>query len=333
LDQASLGSFGGDPLLQARRGGEPFIFLMGPTATGKTSLAVELVEHLPLEIISVDSAMVYRGMDIGTGKPEPEVLSRAAHGLIDIRNPTEPYSAAEFAKDALQEASGIRTRGKIPLFVGGTGLYFQALTQGLSRLPSADSRVRAQLSHCARLTGWPALHARLRTIDPEAARRIHPHDAQRIQRALEVFELAGRCMTDLLSEARRPVLSGPVLKIVLEPAQRDTLHQQIADRLHGMIRRGFIDEVRHLRACWGGAPDLPSMRAVGYRQIAMYLDGRIGYTTMVAQAIGATRQLAKRQLTWLRSEPQVFRLKAYDAQLLENVLDIVRNLGFLAVRD
>jgi len=278
------------------------ILLMGPTASGKTGVAVELVQHLPLEIVSVDSALVYRGMDIGTAKPDAETQRIAPHGLIDIRDPSEAYCAAEFRQDALREMEAIRARGKLPLLVGGTMLYFRVLQQGLSDLPAADTGVRAQLAAEAREQGWQAMHARLRRIDPRSAARIHPNDPQRIQRALEVYELSGSSLSELCAAGRQAPPAYRFLKIILAPEQRKVLHGRIRQRFDIMLVEGFLDEVQRLRARRDLNPGLPSMRAVGYRQAWEYLDGELSEGEWVERAVIATRQYAKRQLTWLRSE-------------------------------
>jgi tRNA dimethylallyltransferase len=278
------------------------ILLMGPTASGKTGAAVELVQHLPLEIISVDSALVYRGMDIGTAKPDDATLSRAPHRLIDIRDPSEAYSAAEFRDDALREMEAIHECGKMPLLVGGTMLYFRALQYGLSELPSADAEVRAKLEAEARQKGWQAMHARLRRLDPESAARIHPNDPQRIQRALEVYELTGSSLSQLCAAGRQSPPPFRFLKIALAPTRREILHERIRRRFAAMVAEGFLDEVRRLRARADLNADLPSMRAVGYRQAWEHLEGELSGAEWGERAVIATRQYAKRQLTWLRSE-------------------------------
>ena len=281
----------------------PLVFLMGPTAAGKTELAIRLAERLPADIVSVDSAMVYRGMDIGTGKPPPEVLARAPHRLIDIREVTDTYSAGDFRRDAAREIESIRARGRIPLLAGGTLLYFRALERGLAPLPRAAPAVRARLAAEGERLGWPALHARLAVVDPRAARRIHPRDAQRIQRALEVFEVSGRCLSEWLvsAPAGPDEPAGPVVRVAVAPSDRADLHRAIDTRFRAMIERGLVGEVRRLAARPGVRPDLPSMRAVGYRQVWDHLRGRSDHAAMVERAIAATRQLARRQLTWLRS--------------------------------
>ena len=289
----------------------PAIFLMGPTASGKTALACALREQFPLELISVDSALVYRGLDIGAAKPDAATLARHPHRLIDIRDPSQPYSAAQFREDALEAMQEISTNGRVPLLVGGTGLYFRALHRGLSDLPDADPDLRAHISQDAQRLGWPTLHARLAARDPAAAARIRSNDAQRIQRALEVIELAGRPLSELQragtgdrgprtgTRARFPFR---VLKLALIPQDRDRLRERIAHRFDTMLAAGFLDEVRALRARGDLHPDLPALRAVGYRQGWQHLEGKIDAEEFRARAIFATNQLAKRQLTWLRGE-------------------------------
>lgn len=281
----------------------PAIFLMGPTATGKTALACALVDRFPVELVSVDSALVYRGLDVGAAKPDADVLTRYPHALIDIRDPAEPYSAALFREDALRAMEGIAVRGSLPLLVGGTGLYFRALERGLSAMPGADPEIRERLRAEAERHGWPTLHARLAARDPEAAARIRPNDAQRIQRALEAMERSGRRLSELhrTSEpsARLPYR---VLKLALLPADRGFLRERIAMRFDAMLATGFLDEVRRLRARGDLDPDLPAMRAVGYRQAWQHLDGVFDAAEFRRRAIDATRQLAKRQTTWLRGE-------------------------------
>lgn len=279
-----------------------------------------LAERLPLHVISVDSAMVYRGMDIGTGKPDAEALRRVPHGLIDIRDPDETYSAADFRADAMAEIARARACGRIPFLVGGTGLYFRALRDGLSILPSADPRVRARLEAEAAERGWERLHARLAAADPESARRIHSTDPQRIQRALEVLELTGVPMSRLLAGASRDGLTEPVHAIILEPGTRARLHEDIEGRFQAMLRAGLVEEVRELQRRWPGFAELPSMRAVGYRQVSDFLGGHASREAMVARAVAATRQLARRQLTWLRAETGALRYDGYAADLVDRVL-------------
>lgn len=279
----------------------PAIFLMGPTASGKTALACALAGRFPLDLVSVDSALVYRGLDIGAAKPGAATLARHPHRLIDIREPTEPYSAAEFRADALAAMRDITRTGRVPLLVGGTSLYFRALERGLSELPSADPALRAELAAEAARFGWPALHARLARLDPPAAARIKPGDTQRIQRALEVIELSGRRLSEQQG-GRCERLPWRILKLALVPGDRRALHQRIARRFDGMLEEGFLEEAKHLRALPGWNAELPAMRAVGYRQAWPFLDGRVDCATFRDSAIFATRQLAKRQITWLRGD-------------------------------
>ncbi len=274
---------------------------MGPTASGKTDIALQLARRLPLEIVSVDSALVYRGMDIGTAKPPPEVLAEVPHHLIDLVDPAETYSAGRFRSDALHAMAQITARGRIPLLVGGTMLYFRVLRRGLAPMPPGDAQMRARIDAEARRRGWPALHEQLAMLDPETAARIHPNDAQRIQRALEVVRLTGRPVSRW-QRSTTPELPYRLLEIVLLPADRARLHTRIRERFLDMLEAGFLDEVRRLRARPELHPDLPSMRSVGYRQAWCYLEGRCPEQSWVEQAIAATRQLAKRQLTWLRAE-------------------------------
>ena len=301
----------------------PAILLMGPTASGKTGLAVALVEALPCEIVSVDSAMVYRGMDIGTAKPDAETLARAPHRLIDIRDPSESYSAARFREDALREMAKITASGRIPLLVGGTMLYFRALQQGLSELPAADPGLRVRLEAQARELGPAAMHERLAGVDPASAARIHANDPQRVQRALEIFELTGRPMSELTagdSTGRAPYR---MIKLALMPEDRDRLRIRIAERFMQMLEQGFEAEVRGLLARGDLAPDLPSMRCVGYRQMRAYLEDEYGFEAMIERAIIATRQLAKRQLTWLRAEGHTCSLPVEARNLEAKALKII----------
>lgn len=305
----------------------PVICLMGPTASGKTGVAVELVQQLPLDIISVDSALVYRGMDIGTAKPDADTLRIAPHRLIDIRDPVQPYSAAEFRDDALQEIAATHAAGRIPLLVGGTMLYFRALEQGLSDLPSADPEVRARLEAEAQAGGWAAMHERLARIDPSAAARIHPNDPQRIQRALEVYEITGLSMTELFNRSSDTPPALDFLKIVLAPADRAVLHERIRQRFDIMLEQGFLDEVSALRARGDLEPDMPSMRAVGYRQAWAHLDGKLSGQEWVERAIVATRQYAKRQLTWLRSEGNTNRADPSDKDAAVHIRALIERAG------
>ncbi|WP_019139460.1 tRNA (adenosine(37)-N6)-dimethylallyltransferase MiaA [Noviherbaspirillum massiliense] len=282
------------------------IALMGPTASGKTAAALEIARHLPVEIISVDSALVYRGMDVGTAKPSLEERAAAPHHLIDILDPTEAYSVMQFREDALRLVSEISARGKLPLLVGGTMLYFKALQEGLDALPPADPDIRRQLDEEAAAVGMPAMHAKLATIDPETAARLKPNDSQRIQRALEIFALTGQPMSELLAKAPKAELPFDLVSISLEPSDRSVLHARIAQRFDAMldpVTGGLLDEVQALRARGDLHLGLPSMRCVGYRQAWEYLDGAYDRTALREKGIAATRQLAKRQLTWLRSMP------------------------------
>ncbi|WP_109124993.1 tRNA (adenosine(37)-N6)-dimethylallyltransferase MiaA [Dyella sp. C11] len=278
------------------------VFLMGPTASGKTALACALSERFPVDLISVDSALVYRGLDIGSAKPDAATLARYPHRLIDIRDPAEPYSAADFRGDAMAAMQDITAQGRVPLLVGGTGLYFRALQQGLSQLPEADPQVRERLSAEAATEGWPAMHARLAALDPAAAARIGPNDAQRVQRALEVIELTGRPMSEQQRGGTGERFPWRVLKLALVPEDRAPLHARIAQRFDAMLKDGFLDEVRTLRARGDLHADLPAIRAVGYRQAWEYLDGQIPAGEFRDRGVFATRQLAKRQMTWLRGE-------------------------------
>jgi len=305
---------------QAPGGLLPAVLIMGPTASGKSQLALALCERLDAEIVSVDSAQVYRGMDIGTAKPDAATRARVPHHLIDLCDPAEAYSAARFRDDALRAIAEIRARGRIPLLVGGTMLYFRALQQGLGDLPPADPAFRARLAEDARREGWPALHARLARLDPDSAARLHPNDAQRIQRALEIVELGGAPVAQLQA-ARGAGLAPPVVKLAVNPPDRALLHERIRARFAAMMAQGFLDEVRALRARGDLAPELPSMRAVGYRQLWAHLDGACDLATAVERGIAATRQLAKRQLTWLRSEPDLTFLDPAAPDLVDRALE------------
>lgn len=278
------------------------IFLMGPTASGKTALACELSDRFPLDLISVDSALVYRGLDIGTAKPDRATLARYPHALVDVRDPAQPYSAADFRTDAVNVMRQISERGRVPLLVGGTGLYFRALQQGLSDLPEADPATRARLAAEAGESGWPAMHARLARLDAVAASRIAANDTQRLQRALEVIALTGRPLSELQGRGAPGCFPWRVLKLALLPADRQRLHERIARRFDAMLQEGLLDEVRSLRARGDLDADLPAIRAVGYRQAWEHLDGRTDAEQFRERAIFATRQLAKRQITWLRSD-------------------------------
>lgn len=303
------------------------VCLMGPTASGKTALAIGWAQRHGFGIVSVDSALVYRGLDIGSAKPDPATLARVPHRLVDLCDPEETYSAGRFRDDALREIESIAGSGAVPLLVGGTGLYFRALSHGLSSLPRADAAVRAALDAQARELGWPALHARLARADPVAAARIHPNDPQRIQRALEVVALTGRAISAQQSgPATRPPYR--VLKLALIPSDRARLHERIADRFRSMVDAGLVEEVRGLRERPGLTADHPSMRAVGYRQAWQHLDGEFDRDELVSRGIHATRQLAKRQLTWLKSEYDAIGFEADDARRVAAIEDLVA--GFAA---
>ncbi len=294
----------------------PAILLMGPTGAGKTELAAELVTQLPLEIVSVDSAMVFRGMDIGTAKPELELLARAPHHLIDLIDPADSYSAARFVADATQAMGEIHARCRVPLLVGGTMLYFRALQSGLARLPPADAAIRARLEERGARLGWPALHSELQRLDPRAAERIRPGDRQRIQRALEVIELTGEPISLRQREDLRGAVLDSDLRLVLAPTERKVLAERLSLRFHSMMRRGLLDEVRGLKARGDLHGGLPALRLIGYRQLWAYLEGRCGLDEAVERAIVATRQLARRQLTWLRAEPDAQWFDASDPVLI-----------------
>ncbi|MDF2180402.1 tRNA (adenosine(37)-N6)-dimethylallyltransferase MiaA [Aliiglaciecola sp. CAU 1673] len=297
----------------------PAIFLMGPTASGKTDLAIRLTQTLPCEIISVDSAMIYRGMDIGTAKPSAEELALAPHRLIDILDPAESYSAADFRADALREMADIRVNGNIPLLVGGTMMYFKVLLEGISPLPSADADIRAEIEQQAEQNGWQTLHDELAAIDPVAANRIHPNDPQRLTRALEVYRLTGQSLTTLTEQQGEP-LPYRVSQFAIAPADRAVLHNRIALRFEQMIAQGFEEEVKKLYTRKDLHLNLPSIRCVGYRQMWEHLDGRYDHDEMVYRAIVATRQLAKRQLTWLRSWQSVHWLDTFAEDKLDRLV-------------
>ncbi|MCC7547470.1 MAG: tRNA (adenosine(37)-N6)-dimethylallyltransferase MiaA [Burkholderiales bacterium] len=302
----------------------PALMIMGPTGSGKSALAFELAQRIDVEIVSVDSAQVYRGMDIGTAKPARDELARVPHHLVDIVDPTEPYSAARFVRDARPAMDEVSARGRLPLLVGGTMLYFKALREGLSTLPGADAQVRARIEHRAAERGWPALHAELARIDPETARRLEPGDAQRIQRALEIHEITGEPMSALVRHGRDVPHSHRLLGIALEPSERTVLHQRIARRFDDMLGRGLVQEVVALRAAHALDPALPSMRSVGYRQVWQYLDGAFDLAALREKGIAATRQLAKRQLTWLRGMQNVERFDCLAPDLAEQVFEAVQ---------
>ncbi|MGQ0384183.1 MAG: tRNA (adenosine(37)-N6)-dimethylallyltransferase MiaA [Gammaproteobacteria bacterium] len=301
------------------------ILLMGPTGAGKTDLAAALVAQFPLEIVSVDSAMVYRGMDIGTAKPAPERLARAPHHLIDLIDPSQSYSAARFIGDALSVMGEIATRGHVPLLVGGTMLYFRALQSGLARLPAADPALRRDLDQRAAREGWEALHAELARKDPQAAERIRPGDRQRIQRALEVIAITGGPISSRQRENLRGATVASDLRLVLAPADRAAHAARLAERFGDMMRRGLLDEVRALFARGDLNAGMPSLRLIGYRQLWAHLEGRCTEFEATAQAVVATRQYARRQLTWLRAEPQVAWLDADRAATPTEAAESIEN--------
>lgn len=303
--------------------GSRIICLMGPTASGKTDLAIEICKHFPCDIISVDSGMVYRGMDIGTAKPTAEQQAVAPHRLIDICDPNEAYSAGRFREDALREIKNVLRQNRIPLLVGGTMLYFKTLQQGLSELPTADLIVRQKISEEARQIGWQALHKKLTKIDPVTAECIHPNDSQRIQRALEICEITGKSVTELFATKGIKLLPYQILNIAIAPLQRSILHERIEKRFDQMLKNGFVEEVKRLFKRSDLHCDLPSMRTCGYRQVWQYLAGKLTYEEMRNKAIIVTRQLAKRQLTWLRSWPDLCWFDIEDDMLLKKILQQV----------
>ena len=316
----------------------PAIFLMGPTAAGKTDLAIELTKVLPCELISVDSALVYRGMDIGTAKPSKALLAEHPHRLIDILDPAEAYSAADFRRDALEAMADITSRGKIPLLVGGTMLYYKALLDGLAQMPAADPQVRADIEQEAARLGWQALHDQLAAVDPVSAARIHPNDPQRLSRALEVYRVSGQSMTahrerqsaqsTEAAASGRGQLPYTVANLAIAPANRQVLHERIAQRFTQMLEQGFVDEVIALRSRGDLHAGLPSIRAVGYRQVWDHLDGKLTFTEMQERGIIATRQLAKRQFTWLRSWAD---LQWLDSLACDNLPRALKYLGTISI--
>ncbi|HEX9452477.1 MAG TPA: tRNA (adenosine(37)-N6)-dimethylallyltransferase MiaA [Burkholderiales bacterium] len=295
------------------------ILLMGPTASGKTGVALELARRLPVEIISVDSAQVYRDMNIGTAKPDVETRLQVRHHLIDVIEPTDNYSAAQFHDDALDIMADIVERGRVPLLTGGTMLYFKALREGLSELPAANADTRLVIDAMAADVGWPAIHRELERIDPATAQRLDPSDSQRIQRAMEIFYLTGKPMSELLAAAKPAELPYRLISLALVPGERNVLHERIADRFEFMLELGLINEVRELREIYDLKPDLPSMRCVGYRQVWQYLDGEFGLGALREKAVAATRQLAKRQLTWLRATKDVREFDCLAGDLQEQI--------------
>ncbi len=303
----------------------PALFIMGPTASGKTDLAISLMDHLPIELISVDSALIYRDMNIGTAKPDAETLRRAPHRLIDIRDPSERYSAAEFRDDALREMQQITEAGRLPVLVGGTMLYFRALEYGLSPLPAADEAVRQQLESEANEIGWEGMHQKLAVIDTVSAERIHPNDPQRIQRALEVYRITGTTMTELYRAEPETVFPYQAVKISISPDDRAILHDRIAQRFQTMMELGFVEEVEALYRRGDLNLDMPSIRTVGYRQFWHYVRGECSLSEAKEKAVIATRQLAKRQLTWLRGDESIQRFDSLAVDLLDQVLKRLAN--------
>ena len=313
----------------------PAIFLMGPTASGKTDLALALARVLPCELVSVDSALVYRGMDIGTAKPDRATLDAFPHHLVDIRDPAETYSAADFRRDALAAMADITARGRIPLLVGGTMLYYKALLEGLADMPGADAEVRAELEARAEREGLAALHAELQAVDPQSAARIHPNDPQRLVRALEVFRVSGMTMTQLRMQQSEAASSGSglaytVAQLAIAPAQRQILHERIAQRFDLMLEQGFVAEVERLHRRGDLHGEMPSIRAVGYRQVWDHLEGRLSAAQMRERGIIATRQLAKRQFTWLRSWQDVQWLDSLDCDNLPRALKYMATVSILS---
>ncbi len=289
---------------------------MGPTATGKTALAIALCETLPIDLINVDAAQVYRGMDIGTAKPSKDELNRVPHRLIDIRDPSQAYSAADFCDDACREIDDIHQAGRVPMLVGGTIFYFHALEYGLSKLPAADAKIRERLLQKAEEIGWPAMHAELVEADPESGRRIHPNDSQRIQRALEIFEISGQPASVLAKDLPAEKMPYPAIKIALMSEDREALRQRIATRFEQMLEDGLVDEVKELIKSGNLDRNLPALRMVGYRQVLQFLDDEIPYNQMVEKGVNATRQLAKRQMTWLRGYADVHILERTNPDLV-----------------
>jgi tRNA dimethylallyltransferase len=316
------------PSPQSARGpsGElpPAILLTGPTASGKTRLALALARAFPIEAVSVDSAQVYRNMDVGTAKPSPSERRALPHHLIDIIDPTDSYSAARFRADALRLMKEISARGRIPLLTGGTMLYFRALREGLSELPESDAEARARIDAEAAARGWPALHAELAGVDPETAARVGPTDAQRIQRALEVFRATGTPMSRLLGRGTQTGLPFGLIELALIPSERSALHRRIEERFDAMLKAGLVEELRALRERYALRPDLPSMRCVGYRQAWQFLEGEIDRDELRNRGIFATRQLAKRQLTWLRATPSIRSFDCLDPAVVAESIEFVR---------
>jgi tRNA dimethylallyltransferase len=309
------------------------VLLMGPTGAGKTAVAIELAARLPAEIVSVDSALVYRGLDIGTAKPDAAMRAQVPHHLIDIIDPAQRYSAGQFVRDAVAAIDAIQARGRIALLTGGTMLYFHALLHGLAELPEADVELRHELDERAAREGTAALHAELTRVDPQAAARIHPNDPQRIQRALEVFYLSGQPISELQASQRAPLAGRDIVEVVLSPARRVVLHQRIEARFHAMMAAGFLDEVRALRGRGDLDAHTPSMRAVGYRQLWAHLEGAYGLDEGVRRGIVATRRLAKRQLTWLRALPGAHWVEPTDNSAVDFIAGLVKSPAAPTLRE
>ena len=303
----------------------PAIFIMGPTASGKTALACALYDELPCELISVDSALVYKDMNIGTAKPTAQELAQYPHHLIDIRDPSEPYSAADFREDVLSVMADVTARGNIPVLVGGTMLYFKFLLEGAADLPEADETVRKQIEEEALEKGWPAIHEQLAQVDPESAARLNPNDPQRVQRALEVYRVTGKTLTELWAQQQQKSIPYQVVQFAICPKERKTLHERIEQRFEQMLKDGFVDEVRALYQRDDLHENLPAIRAVGYRQVWEYLEGQLSYDDMIFKGVVATRQLAKRQVTWLRSWENLHWLESEDPKLVESALVILKS--------
>lgn len=319
-------SFLASPLNFLAQGKEPpVICLMGPTASGKTALAMALYDNLPCDIISVDSALVFKGMDIGTAKPTEEELNKYPHHLINLIDPSESYSAADFCKDALHQIKISRAKGRIPLLVGGTMMYFKSLIEGISPLPEANPEVRKKIEAEAAIKGWSAMHEYLASFDSESAKRIHPNDPQRLTRSIEVYRLTGKSLTELTA-IKGEKLSGEVIQLAIAPKERKTLHERIEKRFDIMISQDFENEVIKLKARRDLHENLPSIRCVGYRQMWQYLNNEYGYDEMIYKGVCATRQLAKRQLTWLRNWPNIKWLDMEDETNLEQIVSLVSKL-------
>jgi tRNA dimethylallyltransferase len=301
------------------------VCLMGPTASGKTGLAVELAQHHNYEIISVDSALVYKGMNIGTAKPDADLLARAPHRLIDMIDPLESYSAADFVSDAVKEVADIVSKGKTPLLVGGTMMYFNALQKGLAEMPTADAAVRAEIEREAAENGWPVLHEYLQKIDPEAALRIHPNDPQRLQRAIEVYRLTGKTMTQFWSEQETASMPFDMINMAVMPKERSLLHKRIEQRFNEMMAQGFLAEVEGFYQRGDLSIDMPSMRCVGYRQLWQYLDGVDSLDDAIFKGVVASRQLAKRQLTWLRGWENLMIFDSLSEDLVSETLNYIES--------